>query len=103
MVFWGLLAWIEDEIFPSRLRGVAHQPRRSSELSAHAELERRDGLTRWDQAQIPLQLVAQIVANQRDQALTLYTSLSAPNVPRPVRHGAMQAIIREETSINRPR
>ncbi|MDX2149463.1 MAG: HEAT repeat domain-containing protein [Bryobacteraceae bacterium] len=41
----------------------------------------------------------------RDQALALYTYLSAPAVPKPARLGAMAAIIREETPITatRPR
>ena len=39
----------------------------------------------------------------RDQALSLYTSLTAADTPKPVRLAAMQGIIREETSVNRPR
>jgi len=40
---------------------------------------------------------------KRDQALAVYASLSAPDVPQPVRLAAMQGIIREETSLTRPR
>lgn len=40
---------------------------------------------------------------KRDQALALYTALSAPDVPKAVRLGAMSAIVREETSVTRPR
>jgi hypothetical protein len=38
-----------------------------------------------------------------DQALALYSALSAPSVPKPARLGALASIIREETSTNRPR
>lgn len=40
---------------------------------------------------------------QRDQAMSLYASLTTAEVPKPVRLAAMQGIIREETSISRPR
>ena len=40
---------------------------------------------------------------QRDQGLALYTFLSGPRIPRAARHGAMSAIVREETSTRRPR
>ena len=42
-----------------------------------------------------------LAEGKRDEALALYTSLSAPDVPKPARLAAMQGIIREETSINR--
>jgi HEAT repeat protein len=44
-----------------------------------------------------------LAAGQRNEALALYTFLSAPETPKPVRLAAMQAIIREETSTRRPR
>jgi HEAT repeat protein len=44
-----------------------------------------------------------LAGGQRDQALALYTFLTAPDVPKPVRLAAMHGIIREETSVNRPR
>jgi HEAT repeat protein len=40
---------------------------------------------------------------QRDQALALYASLSAVDVPKAARLAAMHGIIREETSTSRPR
>jgi hypothetical protein len=40
---------------------------------------------------------------KRADALDLYGSLSAPDVPKPIRLAAMNGIIREETSVNRPR
>jgi hypothetical protein len=40
---------------------------------------------------------------QRDEALSLYTTLSGTNIPKPVRLAAMHGIIREETSTSRPR
>jgi hypothetical protein len=44
-----------------------------------------------------------LAEGQRDQALNLYASLSASDVPRPARLAAMSGIIREETSTSRPR
>jgi hypothetical protein len=44
-----------------------------------------------------------LAAGERDQALTLYASLSAAGMPKPARLAAMAGIIREETSISRPR
>ena len=44
-----------------------------------------------------------LAAGSRDQALALYSSLAAPGVPKPARLAAMNGIIREETSIARPR
>lgn len=42
-------------------------------------------------------------AGQRDEALALYTHLSAPAVPKAARLAAMTGIIREERSLSRPR
>jgi HEAT repeat protein len=44
-----------------------------------------------------------LATGQRDQALAFYASLTASDVPKPVRLAAMHGIIREETSVNRPR
>jgi len=44
-----------------------------------------------------------LAEGKRDQALAFYTALSAPDIPKPVRLAAMHGIIREETSISRPR
>ena len=40
---------------------------------------------------------------KRDEALALYTDLSAPDIPKPARLAAMSGIIREERSLSRPR
>lgn len=40
---------------------------------------------------------------KRDDALAFYASLSAPDIPKPVRLAAMAGIVREETSLTRPR
>lgn len=39
---------------------------------------------------------------KRAEALALYTWLSGPEMPRAARHGAMAAIVREETRVGRP-
>jgi hypothetical protein len=44
-----------------------------------------------------------LASGERDQALALYATLSAPDVPKAARLAAMQGIIREERSLSRPR
>jgi len=44
-----------------------------------------------------------LAAGKRDEALALYASLSAADVPKAARLAAMHGIIREETAIGRPR
>jgi len=61
-------------------------------------------MTRMAVADASLVCAERLLAQgKREQALALYTSLSAAGVPQPVRLAAMQGIIREETSISRPR
>lgn len=67
-------------------------------------LARTSGMTRMAVADASLVCAERLLeAGMRDQAMALYTSLSAPDVPKPVRLAAMQGIIREETSTSRPR
>jgi len=67
-----------------------------------AALAKSSGMTRMAVADASLVCAERLLAEgKRDQALTLYTSLSGPDVPKPARLAAMQGIIREETSINR--
>ncbi len=44
-----------------------------------------------------------LAKGERDQALALYTALSGPDIPKPVRLAAMHGIIAAETSLSRPR
>jgi HEAT repeat protein len=69
-----------------------------------AALPKTSGLTRMAVADGCLVCAERLLADgQRDQALALYSSLSAPGIPQPARLAAMQGIIREETSTSRPR
>jgi HEAT repeat protein len=69
-----------------------------------AALSKTAGMTRMAVADACLVCAEHFLQDgNRDQALTLYASLSATGLPKPVRLGAMQAIIREETSVGRPR
>ncbi len=69
-----------------------------------AALAKTKGMTRMAVADACLVCAERLLADgKRDQALTLYTALSAPDLPKPVRLAAMQGIIREETSTSRPR
>jgi HEAT repeat protein len=76
----------------------------SSVKELQAALGKTSGMTRTAVADASLVCAERLLEEgKRDQALTLYASLSAPDVPKPVRLAAMQGIIREETSTSRPR
>ena len=76
----------------------------SSSKELQAAFAKTSGMTRMAVADASLVCAERLLAQgKREQALALYTSLSAAGVPQPVRLAAMQGIIREETSISRPR
>lgn len=67
-------------------------------------LAKTSGMTRMAVADASLVCAERLLSEgKRDQALALYASLSGPDVPKAARLAAMQGIIREETSIGRPR
>ena len=67
-------------------------------------LSKTEGMTRMAVADACLVCAERLLAeDQREQALMLYASLSAIDIPKPARLAAMSGIIREETSIGRPR
>jgi hypothetical protein len=69
-----------------------------------AALGKTKGRTRMAVADAALVCAERFLADgQREEALSLYASLSAAGVPAPARLAAMSGIIREETSISRPR
>jgi hypothetical protein len=77
-------------------------------LSSMKELQtamaKTNGATRTAIAAASLLCAERLLEDgRRDQALALYASLTAPDVPKPERLAAMQGIIREETSTSRPR
>jgi HEAT repeat protein len=74
----------------------------SSVKELQAALGKTKGMTRMAVADASLVCAERLLGEgRRDQALALYTALSAPDVPKAARLAAMQGIIREETSINR--
>ncbi len=78
------------------------------DMAAAAELRkalgRTAGTTRTAVADASLICAERLLAaGERDQALEIYTHLSTPDIPKPVRLAAMSGIVREETSPNRPR
>jgi HEAT repeat protein len=76
----------------------------STAKELQAALSKTTGMTRNAVADASLVCAERLMADgKRDQALAIYTSLSTPALPKPVRLGAMAAIIRAETSVNRPR
>jgi hypothetical protein len=67
-------------------------------------LRKTSGATRMAAADAALVCAERLLEEgKREQALSLYASLSAAGTPKPVRLAAMHAIIREETSVHRPR
>ncbi len=76
----------------------------SSRKELQAALGKTKGTTRSAVACAALLCAERLLGEgKREQALALYASLSAPGMPQPARLAAMHGIIREETSINRPR
>lgn len=76
----------------------------SSVKELQAALAKTTGMTRMAVADASLVCAERLLAEgNRDQALALYASLSAPDVPKSARLAAMNGIIREETSTSRPR
>ncbi len=69
-----------------------------------ATFARSSGMTKMLAADALLICAERMLAEgSRDQALAVYAGLSGPEIPKPARLAAMQAIVREETSIKRPR
>ena len=76
----------------------------SSMHELQSALGKTKGMTRAAVADAGLVCAERLIAaGKRDQALALYTFLSAADVPKPARLAAMNSIIREETAIGRPR
>jgi len=76
----------------------------SSMKLLQSALTKTEGMTRMAAADAALVCAERLLAaGNRDQALALYASLSAAGMPKPARLAAMSGIIREETSISRPR
>jgi HEAT repeat protein len=76
----------------------------SSMTLLQAALAKTEGMTRMAVADAALVCAERLLAGgNRDQALALYASLSAADMPKPARLAAMSGIIREETSISRQR
>ena len=69
-----------------------------------AALVKTNGMTRMAVADASLMCAERLLSEgKRAQALALYDSVSAPDMPKPARLAAMHGIIREETSTSRPR
>jgi hypothetical protein len=76
----------------------------SSMKALQAALVKTKGMTRTAVADASLVCAERLLAEgKRTQALALYASLSAPDIPKSARLAAMHGIIREETSTSRPR
>lgn len=69
-----------------------------------AALGKTTGMTKAAVADASLVCAERLIGDgKRDQGMALYASLAHADVPKPVRLAAMSGIVREETSISRPR
>ena len=94
--------WPRCRCRPRGGRGTGQHRRSGVRQGAAGRPPKTNGLTKVAVADASLVCAERLLAEgKRDQALALYASLSAPDVPKPARLAAMQGIIREETSINR--
>ncbi len=94
----------DPEVARAAASALGHIGGASSAKTLHTALEKTDGMKRMTVADAILVCTERLLASgSRDQALAIYASLSSTNVPKPARLAAMAAIIREETSISRPR
>lgn len=76
----------------------------SAAKELRAALGKTTGPTRTAVADASLVCAERLLASgKRSEGLDLYAALSAPDIPKPMRLAAMSAIIREETSVTRPR
>ncbi len=76
----------------------------SSARELKSALGKTSGATRVAVADASLVCAERLLADgKRGEALDLYAVLSAPDIPKPMRLAAMSGIIREETSVGRPR
>ena len=76
----------------------------SSAKELRSALGKTNGPTRAAVADASLICAERLLAEgKRAEALDLYASLSGSDIPKPMRLAAMNGIIREETSIGRPR
>ncbi len=76
----------------------------AAEKELRGALGKTKGGTRMAVADACLVCAERLLAdNQRAPAMALYATLTAADMPKAVRLAAMQGIIREETSVGRPR
>lgn len=69
-----------------------------------AALAKTTGMMKATVADASLVCAERLIGDgKRDQGMALYASLTHADVPKPVRLAAMSGIVREETSISRPR
>ncbi len=94
----------DPEVARAALAALGRIGGESSVVTLKAAIPKTQGRTRMAAADAALMCAERLLADgKRDEALALYASLSAPDIPQAARLGAMSAIVREETSIGRPR
>lgn len=76
----------------------------ASAKELQAGLAKTTGFMRMTVADALLVCAERMIGDgKRDQGMAVYAALSAADVPKPVRLAAMSGIVREETSVSRPR
>lgn len=83
---------------------LGHIGRPASAKELQAAFGKTKGMTRNAVADGSLICAERLLADgKREQAMALYAFLTGPSTPKAARLAAMQGIIREETSLTRPR
>jgi HEAT repeat protein len=94
----------DAEIARAAAAALGHIGGMSSMKELKAALSKTTGMTRMAVADASLVCAERLLEEgKRDEALALYAFMSAAETPKPARLAAMAAIIREETSVSRPR
>jgi len=92
------------EVAPAAVAALGSIGGSTSAKELRTALAKTTGTTRAAVADAALVCTERLLEEgKRDDALALYTTLSAPGVPKPARLAAMHGTIREETSLSRPR
>jgi HEAT repeat protein len=99
-----MLADPNPEVARAAAAALGHIAAPATLKDLQASLAKAAGLNKMALADACLIFAERLIEDgKRDQAMALYAALSGPEIPKAARLAAMSGIIREETSITRPR
>lgn len=99
-----LIYGADQDVARAAIAALGHIGGLPSVKELQAALGKTKGMTRMAVADASLICAERLMADgKRGEALALFTTLSAADIPKPARLAAMHGIIREETSVSRPR